>query len=558
MRTVENESQTPTATVPLVHLAQRLFNTPLAIAQEKYEIIRRALEWRLFPEAFAAQAPPTADHATLLQEYKAHSDLPEGSQQRDAGYWVTPDGIGVICIRGTLVKKSSWADATSGLVSYSSLAGQVDGALVDPGVRGILFDINSPGGETHGMFDLADKIYSARGQKPMYAIANDSAMSAAYLLASSADRIFSTRTGGVGSVGVFACHVDQSDADKLMGVKFTYIYAGDKKVDGNPHEPLSSSARKDAQAETDRQYQMFVEAAARNRGASTKAIIDTQAGVFSAAAGIPLLADAVGNFAEVYEALLAKCGIAQAPLTTRAQAPEEPKQGDKPMAELNLDPKNAPGDGKERPTAQRAAEGTETKKTQDPGDDDSDGDEDDMDDKDKKRGKKATPYMNQDEEDNEAKASRNGISKDREIAELCQMSGYPEKALEFMQKNFSLTKVRATLLDLRAAVSNAPDRQTSGFGTVKTTALEQWTEATRQIQTTHRVSLGKATEILMTQNPRLYESYRQEKLDNTASPGTSAARAYSAAVERILMESSGSGIIPQRLLHTNQGDAARM
>jgi hypothetical protein len=121
-----------------------------------------------------------------------------------------------------------------------------------------------------------------------------------------------------------------------------------------------------------------------------------------------------------------------------------------------------------------------------------------------------------------------------------------------------LTKVRATLLDLREQVSNAPDRQTNGFGTVKTTALEQWTEATRQVQANHRVSLGKATEILLAQNPRLYESYRQEKLDNTASPGTTAARAYSAAVERILMESSRSGIIPQRLLHTNQGDAVRM
>ncbi|WP_196302053.1 S49 family peptidase, partial [Ralstonia solanacearum] len=44
--------------------------------------------------------------------------------------------------------------------------------------------------------------------KPVWAVANDMAFSAAYALASAASRLFVSRTGGVGSIGVIAMHVD--------------------------------------------------------------------------------------------------------------------------------------------------------------------------------------------------------------------------------------------------------------------------------------------------------------------------------------------------------------
>ena len=82
-----------------------------------------------------------------------------------------------------------------------------------------------------------------RKEKPIYAIANDAAFSAAYAIASSAERLFVTSTGGVGSVGVIAIHVDQSGFDEKVGRKYTAVFAGAKKNDFNPHEPLSDSAR---------------------------------------------------------------------------------------------------------------------------------------------------------------------------------------------------------------------------------------------------------------------------------------------------------------------------
>jgi signal peptide peptidase SppA len=158
-------------------------------------------------------------------------------------------------------------------------------------------DIDSPGGEVSGLFDLVDFIYESREVKPIYAIANDHAFSAAYAIASAASKIFVNRTSGVGSIGVIATHVDQSSYDKKEGIKYTTIFAGDKKNDLSPHEPLSDEATADLQKEVNRLYEMFVATVARNRGVSTAQIRATQAALYYGANSVSLgLADETADF----------------------------------------------------------------------------------------------------------------------------------------------------------------------------------------------------------------------------------------------------------------------
>ena len=134
-------------------------------------------------------------------------------------------------------------------------------------------------------------------------MANDIALSAAYAIASAASRIFVNRTGAVGSIGVYALHVDQSAFDKALGAKYNYVFAGERKVDGNPHEPLSERAEADIQDEVDREYGIFTDTVARNRKAGKKEIVATQASVVWADNGIPLLADEFGTFDDAMNAL---------------------------------------------------------------------------------------------------------------------------------------------------------------------------------------------------------------------------------------------------------------
>ena len=179
---------------------------------------------------------------------------------------VRTSGVAVIPIHGTLVRRTVGLEAESGLTSYTQLAAQLDAALANPEVAAILLDIDSPGGESGGVFDLADRIRAATQVKPVWAVANDMAFSAAYALASAASKVFVSRTGGVGSIGVIAMHVDQSEKDAQDGVRYTAVFAGDRKNDLTPHAPISNEAHAFLQAEVNRIYSIFVETVARNRG----------------------------------------------------------------------------------------------------------------------------------------------------------------------------------------------------------------------------------------------------------------------------------------------------
>lgn len=270
------------------YLASRVFGTPLLIHPRKLEVILSVVGPRMgmvVPEASAQLAqisPPERVMRTDLQ---------------------VPN-IAVISILGTLVRRTGAMDAASGLTSYASISAQINAAINDPNVDAVLLDIDSPGGEAGGAFDLADEIVSARSTKPIWAVANDDAFSAAYAIACSAERIYLTRTGGVGSIGVIALHVDQTQRDALDGYRYTAIYAGDRKNDLSPHLPLSNEASTALQTEVDRLYEMFVSTVATNRGLDAQAVRDTQAGLFYAGDAIEAgFADVIGTADDALRAL---------------------------------------------------------------------------------------------------------------------------------------------------------------------------------------------------------------------------------------------------------------
>jgi signal peptide peptidase SppA len=230
------------------------------------------------------------------------------------------DGIAVVPIRGLLSKSFNVWNAMWGTTSYDDIEIIVEGALEDPNVKSILLDIDSPGGEVSGLFDLVDFIYESRSIKPIYAIANDYAFSAAYAIASAASKIFVNRTSGVGSIGVIATHIDQSAYDKKEGIKYTTIFAGDRKNDLSLHEPISDEAISDLQKEVDRLYKMFIDLVARNRNISTAQIRATQAALYYGADSLSLgLADEVADFRKCLQ-IIGGAGLSPDAKTSVAQS----------------------------------------------------------------------------------------------------------------------------------------------------------------------------------------------------------------------------------------------
>ena len=210
----------------LPHLASRIFGTPLLVHRAKLDVILSALGPRL-----GIEHPITVDAPDLLAAVPAaRPTLPGGV------------GIAVIPVHGTLVKRTAGLNAASGLTSYTEIGAMLEAALADPQVAGILLDIDSPGGEAAGSFELARTIREATKTKPVWAVANDSAFSAAYAIGAAANRLIVSETGGVGSIGVIALHVDQSVKDANEGYRFTAVTAGNRKNDFSPHEALTPSA----------------------------------------------------------------------------------------------------------------------------------------------------------------------------------------------------------------------------------------------------------------------------------------------------------------------------
>jgi signal peptide peptidase SppA len=263
----------------LPHIASRVFNTPLMIDSKKLAAILAVLAPRLGME------PPAVDAALLAE------------QRLRKPYAVTDAGVAVIEVAGSLVNRASGMDAQSGLTSYEQLGNEILDAATDPLVKGILLRFDSYGGEANGAWDVASLIEEAARVKPVWASVDDWALSAGYLLASATDRIWVTRTGGVGSVGIIAMHLDQSGWDAANGLRYTTVFAGDRKNDFNPHEPLSEGARDVLVAEVNRLYGMFVDAVARRRSVSAENVRATEAGILygddSVAQGF---ADRVGTF----------------------------------------------------------------------------------------------------------------------------------------------------------------------------------------------------------------------------------------------------------------------
>lgn len=251
--------------------------------------------------------------AVALGEIEAKGvDLAGSNFWPEAGSWMSnyrpyqvTKGVLMIPVKGVLLNNFPYADGGYA-TGYEYIFEAMKRGLSDEEVKGIALLIDSPGGMVSGNFDLVDKMYLMRGSKPIKAFAADSAYSAAYSIASAADTITMTRSGGVGSIGVVTTHVDYSKALADAGIKVTFIYAGKHKVDGNPYEPLPEAVRGRIQERIDALYSEFVAIVARNRDMDEKAVRKTEADTFMAQKAIENgLADETGAFDDAFTAFAA-------------------------------------------------------------------------------------------------------------------------------------------------------------------------------------------------------------------------------------------------------------
>ena len=191
------------------------------------------------------------------------------------------NGLAIIPVTGSLINRfnGSYEGYATG---YNFIRRQLALAMGDEDVRGIIFDVNSYGGEAAGCFELAADIRAARAIKPSMAMVDSNAYSAGFALATAAGRVVTIPSAGVGSVGVITMHVDMSKMLEDFGIKVSLIYEAEHKADGNPFEPLPDSVRAEVQARIHTSYERFVAVAAENLAIDAKIIRDTKSRTYGA------------------------------------------------------------------------------------------------------------------------------------------------------------------------------------------------------------------------------------------------------------------------------------
>lgn len=241
-------------------------------------------------------------------------------------------GVSIIPVLGPIVRRADFFSDISGATSVESLARDFNAALNDPNVSGILFEIDSPGGEVTGINEFAQMIVAARGRKPIVAYVGGTGASAAYWLASAADEIVADDSARLGSIGVVAT-VPNPAARNARDVQFVSSQSPHKRPD-----PNTETGKAQIQTLVDHLAEVFISTVATNRGVSEEKVLSDfgQGGVLVGRRAVEAgLADRLGSFESTLNEL-AMGKVKRKPKATPAAVAEDTEMAEKGLKERIL------------------------------------------------------------------------------------------------------------------------------------------------------------------------------------------------------------------------------
>lgn len=261
--------------------------------------------WSMYEPAFtgAWQTFNTIDLAAHVAAVAAlQAATPDA--KRPGGAYALIDGVAVIGVVGTLTKYgSSLMDGPDTV----GLRKAVRFAASDREARAIMLLIDSPGGSTMGISDLAADIAAANRIKPVHAYIEDTGASAAYWLASQAGRVSANAGALIGGIGSYTVVYDSSKKFERDGVRAIVIKAGEFKGVGAPGVEITEDHAAEIRRTVEAINSLFVSGVGSGRRMEAGAVLARADGrVHLAAAALDLmLIDAVETFDEAMAAAVA-------------------------------------------------------------------------------------------------------------------------------------------------------------------------------------------------------------------------------------------------------------
>ena len=219
------------------------------------------------------------------------------------------DGTAIIPIHGPITARNTFFSMFAGGTSLETLAKDFREALNNEDIKAILFDIDSPGGVAVGPFEMAEMIYNARSQKPIYSYIGRNGSSAAYWLASATEKIIVNPSALVGSIGVVTTIPvqEQPDQEGYKNIEIVSSNAALKRPDPRTKEGLAEIRR-----ELDGLESAFISSIAKYRSITPEIVKSDfgQGGVVIGSQAVNQnMADSLGTYEDVLASLNQKFSI---------------------------------------------------------------------------------------------------------------------------------------------------------------------------------------------------------------------------------------------------------
>ena len=187
-------------------------------------------------EALLIDPAKANDHRVLAEKFGFTDMLAQLFGEVPKAY-IAEDGTGVIPIVGPIGKGLAPIERMTGAVDVNDIAETIDDYSTNPQVTRIAFQVSSPGGTVTGVEELPNKVRNIA--KPTMSYTDSERASAAYWVASAADKVVASPSSTVGSIGVYMTVADMTEMAKAQGIKMVVIKSGKFKGAGIPGTSLS-------------------------------------------------------------------------------------------------------------------------------------------------------------------------------------------------------------------------------------------------------------------------------------------------------------------------------
>lgn len=198
--------------------------------------------------------------------------------------------------------------AIEDLISAEDIVGAIENAEKDDGIKAIIMEIDSSGGDPVAAEEVANAL--KRAKKPTAALIRGQGTSAAYYAATGADTIFASQNSTVGSIGVTMSYLDNVEENKEAGLTYNQLISGKFKDTGSPDKPLTPEEKELLMRDINIIHENFISSVAGNRGIDiekVRQIADGSAMIGQMALENNLI-DKIGGRYEVEEYLKGKIG----------------------------------------------------------------------------------------------------------------------------------------------------------------------------------------------------------------------------------------------------------